>query len=143
MLPAIFDRAVEDAVGLFVLALSFASDGEEEATLLAGFCDFHELRCYDYRRFQARQWGISVRDVETFVYLTTPQVIIFNTPGYLRSEHTVQEFELIRRSAALKRLVSVELGGRPLPSTSSPIEPAQGFSSESALNIIRRSASFC
>src|SRR3954463_13739800 len=105
MSPVAFDKAIEDAVGLFAMALSFASDGSKEAGVLVAFCDFHGLRCYDYRRFQARQWGLSVWEVEEFVYLTAPQATVFNSPGYLRSEHTIHEFDLIRRSVALRRLV--------------------------------------
>jgi hypothetical protein len=140
MLLGASDKAIEDAVGVFAMALSFASDGGKEATVLAAFCDFHNLRCYDYRSFQARQWGLSVQDIEKFVYLTSPQVTVFNTPGYLFSQHTVQEFDLIRRSAALQRLVSIELGGHPLPSIGLPIESIQGFSSEVALSIVRPEA---
>lgn len=137
MLPAPFDKNIEDAVGLFAIALSFASDGGKEATTLASFCDFHDIKCYEYRRFQARQLGMSLRSVASFIYLTTPNVIVFNTPDYLHSQHTVQEFELIRRSAELRRLVIIELGGRQLPLINLPVEVIQGFSSEAALGIIQ------
>ena len=137
MSPVTFDRNVEDAVGLFAMALSFAPDGGDEATVVAAFCDFHGRRCYDYRRFQARQWGLSVWEVEKFVYLTTPEVTVFNSPSYLCSEHTIHEFDLICASTALCRLVSVELGGPPLPSINLPIESIHVFSSEAALRIVR------
>ncbi len=68
-----FDKLIEDAVGLFAMALSFASDAvANEAAVVTAFCDFHSLRCYDYRRLQARQWGLSVWDLEEFIYLSTP-----------------------------------------------------------------------
>ncbi|GBR21890.1 hypothetical protein [Komagataeibacter nataicola] len=136
MSPAAFDKAVEDAVGLFEVALSFASDCGEEAKVMEAFCDFHGMRCYDYRRFQERQWGLSVWTVEEFVFLTTPLVIVFNSPGYLQSEHTVHEFGLIRRSTGLRRLVSVELGGSQLPPMDVPAHSLQGFSNKIALRII-------
>ena len=139
----VFDRHIEDAVGLFAIALSFASDAVGPAQTIADFADFHGVRCYDYRRFTARQSGLSIEAVEAFVYRTARRVVVLNSSGYLESEATRYEFEVIRRAESTGELIVVELGGRILDLGLRSAQHFSGFSSRIALELVRPSLGEC
>lgn len=105
---------VENSVGIYKIALSFASDAEEEARSIFQFCNHYEVSCYWYRSNVVRQSGLDVFDCMRFVYATSSNVVILNSPGYRASAATRFEFENIMKRSCEGQIHILSLGGSEL-----------------------------
>jgi len=135
-LPLTYDKAIEDAVGIFDIAISYAADAEPFALKLAAFADFHGLRCYHYKQFLARQSGLDIRAVMAFVYSTAPQIVIFDSPLYGVSPATRFERAVIARCPIERRISIVAMGGSGVTFPDHDISSYARYSDQVALAIV-------
>jgi hypothetical protein len=129
-------KAFEDAVGLFHVALSFASDAGEDALTLRTFADFYQVRCYYYQDHVVSQSGLRIRDVMSHIYGSASTIVILNSPLYGKSKSTRFELRTIRAARAISRLVIVDLGGPPIQSLQGDVERYDELTDRAAIAIM-------
>lgn len=133
------DNDLEDVLGIFDVSLSFASDGGGTARRIAEYCQFYQLRCYDYVSYRAQQTGFDIWRVMDFVYRTASMVIIINSPGYLKTEATRYELDAVLRRSSTDRAIVLELGGKGDVLAGGHTLRYQDFSNAVAIEIMRQS----
>lgn len=131
-----YDRRIEDSIGIFDLALSFASDASQDANVLSAFAQFHNIRCYHYQNHVVEQSGLDIWAVMRYVYASSRRIAIVNSPLYRKSKSTKFEHRVIARRLAPVRLYIVECGGQPIRFTRHAALTFSSISNETALNIV-------
>jgi hypothetical protein len=127
---------VEDAVGLFDLALSFAGDAEAVAETMAQIAAFHGLACYHYRHHLISQSGLDIMEVMRFVYRLTERVVVLNSKAYGGSVSTRLEIETLSNAPPGKQLFLVDMGGVELHFPMHNVVRHSGLGSEVAMSIV-------
>lgn len=109
-----YSADVERRIGVFDIALSYASDVSEESKIAREFLSFHGLRCYRYEDLLAAQLGLDIYEVMQFVFRTTQSVLILNSLSYRSSHATRFEFDIISDRAEQLSIYCFCCGGQDL-----------------------------
>lgn len=135
-----FDAELESRIGIFDLAISFASDAEQGAESIHSYADAYTLRCYKYDKHLVNQSGCSLTSIMRFVYRNANAVIVLNSPLYLKSSATRFEWQVLTEEFEGNSVFVVNMGGKPLMALGQRLSHFDGLTDRVAMEIMKRGA---
>lgn len=130
-------KKIEDSIGVFDVAISYASDGDRFALLVNQFAAYYDLRCYDYQEFTRNQLGIfQVSSIMEYIYTRTNKIIIINTEGYRDSSSTEEEYNYMLNTNKQLSIYVFELGGDKIDLPNHKVEHFSKFANDALLSVL-------
>lgn len=132
------DAELELHIGIFDVALSFASDAEREAEALHSYAEGYSLRCYKYDRHVVAQSGFSLEDIMRYVYRSTKVTVVMNSPLYRKSSATRFEWKVLTSEFSGESIFVVDLGGASLEALAHRLRHFSSLTDRAAMEVMRR-----
>jgi hypothetical protein len=105
-------HAADERIGFYDLAISFASDANEYASVISQFANYYDIKCYFYIERIFEQYGLNIYETMEIIYRKTPNIAIINSNLYYKSSATIFEYDIIRsRNGNLSTYIFQNGGG--------------------------------